>query len=805
MNHEFEKHHKMKRIFIFFAFILSTQVLYGQTFGSIEGTVIDSLTRQPLPGATINVNYGNLSLVADKEGKFSFNYARKGVVLVVRFVGYKPYRMSVENVEKVKLTIVLSEISSDLEEIIISSKSQANTVKRPILGVNSLSIKTLNKIPSAMGEIDILRGLQMLPGVTSVGEAANGVNIRGGATDQNLILLDDAPIFNPTHMFGLFSAFPSEAVSSFDLYKGNVPARFGGRAAAVLDVSLSQPSLNKFKMQGGVSVVSNRIKMDIPIIQDKLGVMISGRGAFNDFLLPLVSKKLDNIRAKFGDAASKVFYRVNDKNTLTLSSYYSKDFFQTEVLGTINDINSVNTQYDYQTINHTLNWFYAINPDLNLQTKFITSDYSPVTILPELNSDNKVRIKSGVRYRQLKSNINYSKNKHKIEAGIDAINYRINPGELIPGSNTNLKEIKTQLENAMEFSAYLEDEIDFSSKFTLSGGLRYSYFVNLGPAVTRIYKPGVPRDEIALIDTVTYTKNQVINTYGGLEPRLGLRYEFAPGKSFKVGYNLMRQYLQVVTNTTTPLPTSRWKTSDNYIKPQISSLYTVGYFQDLKESIYEFSVETYLRWTKNIVDYKPGADFLLQQYPESQLLQGLNKSYGLEMMVSKKKGEMTGWLNYTFSRSFNKVSEGPEVSQQVNLGNWYLANYDRPHSFNATMVLNQGKHHDFSFNFTYSTGRPYTMPEGFILYQDRSYPFYAERNNARIPDYHRLDFAWNIYNPSMKKKRWTGNWTFTIYNLYGRKNAYSIFLKTDGTAIKANKLTVFGAPIVSLSYNFKFL
>jgi hypothetical protein len=795
----------MKRIFIFLAFILSTHVLYGQTFGSIEGTVVDSLTRQPLPGATINVNYGNLSLVADKEGKFAFNYARKGVVLVVRFVGYKPYRVSIENVEKIKLNVVLSEISSDLEEIIITSKSQMSAVKRPILGVNSLSIKTLNKIPSALGEVDILRGLQMLPGVTSVGEAANGVNIRGGATDQNLILLDDAPIFNPTHMFGLFSAFPSEAVSSFDLYKGNVPARFGGRAAAVLDVSLSQPSLDKFKMQGGVSIVSNRIKMDIPIIKDRLGIMISGRGAFNDFLLPVVSKKLDNIKAKFGDGASKIFYRVNNKNTLTLSSYYSKDFFQTEVLGTINDINSVNTQYDYQTINHTLNWFYAISPNLNLQTKVISSHYSPVTILPELNSDNKVRIKSGVKYTQFKSNINYSKNKHKVEAGLDAINYRINPGELIPGSNTNLKEIKTQLENAMEFSAYIEDEIDFSPKFTLSGGLRYSYFVNLGPAVTRLYKPGVPRDEISLLDTLTYGKNKVINTYGGLEPRLGLRYEFSPGKSVKMGYNLMRQYLQVITNTTTPLPTSRWKTSDKYIKPQISSLYTIGYFQDMKESIYEFSVETYLRWTKNIVDYKPGADFLLQQYPESQLLQGLNKSYGLELMVSKKKGEMTGWVNYTYSRSFNQVSEGPEVAQQVNLGNWYQANYDRPHSFNATMVLNQGKHHDFSFNFTYSTGRPYTLPEGFILYQDRSYPFYAERNNARIPDYHRLDFAWNIYNPSMKKKRWTGNWTFTVYNLYGRKNAYSIFLKTDGNTIKANKLTVFGAPIVSLSYNFKFL
>ncbi len=795
----------MKKIFTFLLFVFAAQVVHAQNTYRLEGVVVDSVTREPLPGATINVNFGDLSLLTDKNGRFNFNFGKREIVVVVRFVGYKPWRKTINGATESKITIALAEVANDLEEIIISSKSQTSAVKRPILGVNSLSIKTLNKLPSALGEIDILRGLQMLPGVTSVGEAANGVNIRGGTTDQNLMLLDDAPIFNPTHMFGLFSAFPSEAVSSFDLYKGNVPARFGGRAAAVLDVSLSQPSLDKFKMQGGVSLVSNRLKIEAPIVKDKLGIMISGRGAFNDFLLPLASKRLDNIKAKFGDAGSKLFYRMNNKNTFTLSSYYSKDFFQTEVLGTINDINSVNTQYDYQTLNNTLNWFYAVNSNLNIQTKVITSDYTPLTILPELNSDNKVKIKSGVQYRQVKSNLNYSRDKHKFEAGLDVIKYRINPGELLPGSNTELRTIKTQIENAVEMAAYIEDEIDFSDKFTLSGGLRYSYFMNMGPSVARIYAPGLPKDEISLIDTVSYGRNKVISSYGGLEPRLGLRYELMKGKSLKLGYNLMRQYLQVITNTTTPLPTSRWKTSDLYIKPQVSSLYTLGYFQDMKESIYEFSVETYFRWTRNIVDYKPGADFLLQEFPETQLLQGLNKSYGLEFMISKKKGEMTGWLNYTYSRSLNKVSEGPEVTQQVNLGNWYNANYDRPHSFNATMVLNQGKHHDFSFNFSYSTGRPYTLPEGFILYQDRTYPFYAERNNARIPDYHRLDFAWNIYNPSMKNKRWKGNWTFTVYNLYGRKNAYSIFLRTQGTAIKANKLTVFGAPIVSLSYNFRFL
>ncbi|HLO43809.1 MAG TPA: TonB-dependent receptor [Leadbetterella sp.] len=787
-------------------FIISVAKLAnGQGFYTITGQVTDSLTSEPLIGANVNLNFGDNNVVTDKKGKFSLVATKKENVVVVRFVGYKPWRITVPNTKDVFLDVKLLLVSNDLEEVIVSSKNLETNIKRPILGVNTLSIKTLTKIPSALGEIDILRGLQMLPGVTSVGEAANGVNIRGGATDQNLILLDDAPIFNPTHMFGLFSAFPSEAVSSFDLYKGNVPTRFGGRAAAVLDVTLANPSLDKFKMAGGISLVSNRLKMDVPIIKDKLGISLSARAAFNDFLLPLASKKLDNIKAKFGDGSSKIFFRPNNKNTFTLSTYYSTDFFQTEILGSINEINSTNTQYQYRTINNTLNWFYAINNNLNFQTKFISSNYAPTTILPELNSDNKVKILSGIDYKQVKTNLNYFKGKHKLEVGLDGIKYNINPGELDPGNNPNIKSVITQRENAYEMGAYIEDEIEFSKKLVMTAGLRYSQFFNIGPGSYRTYQEGFAREELALLDTVYINKGEVQQSYGGLEPRVGIRYQLDKRKSLKFGYNLMRQYLQVITNTTTPLPTSRWKTSDIYIKPQVSSLYTLGYFQELTDNIYEYSVEAYWRQTNNIVDYKPGADFLLQEYPESQLLQGKNKSYGLEFMISKKKGELTGWLNYTYSRSFNKVDEGSGPSLQINQGDWYTANYDRPHSANATVVINQGKHHDFSFNFTYSTGRPFTMPQGFILYQDRTYPFYSLRNNARIPDYHRLDFSWNIYNPSMdESKRWKGNWTFTVYNLYGRKNAYSVFLKNQGTAIKANKLTVFGAPIISLSYNFKF-
>lgn len=770
----------------------------------VSGVVQDSTTQKPLVGASISLNFGQIFTKTDENGSYTMTVpTNEDIAIVIKYVGYRPYRKTINLKANTTINVVLYEVANELEEVIVSSTSSKDAIKRPILGVSSLNIKALKKLPTALGEVDILRGLQMLPGVSSVGEAANGVNIRGGTTDQNLMLLDGAPIFNPTHMFGLFSAFPSEAVSGFDLYKGNVPARFGGRAAAVLDVTMKQPSLTKFNFEGGISIVSNRLKVDIPIIEDKLAIMIAGRGAFNDFLLPLVSQQFDNIRATFGDAASKLFWRINQKNTFSASAYYSKDFFQTELLGTIADINATSTQFNYQTVNFSGQWFHAINDNLNLQTSFATSDYVPVLVLPELNTGNDVKISSGVDFRQIKSNLNYFKGKHKIEAGVDATYYIINPGALDPGSSPSVSPISLLNEKGLELGIYLEDEVDINSNLTISGGLRYSHFLNLGPADVRIYDSPV-RDELGLVDTVSFGNNQIVANYGGFEPRFGLRYTLNPRASIKFGYNLMRQYMQVVSNTTTPIPTARWKSSDRYIKPQVSSLITAGYFQELPDNIYEYSIEAYYRSTNNIIDYRPGADFLLQQFPEGELLQGYNRSYGLELMISKKKGEMTGWLNYTYARSLNQVNEGPSLLQQVNFGDFYPANYDRPHTLNSSVVINQGVHHDFSFNFTYSTGRPFTTPQGAILFQDQIFPFYDVRNNSRLPAYHRLDFAWNIYNPSMKDRQFKGNWTFTIYNLYGRKNAYSIFLRTVGTRVEANRLTIFGAPLASLSYNFTF-
>ncbi|MFT6880252.1 MAG: hypothetical protein ACI8UX_000068 [Psychromonas sp.] len=796
-----QHHYFNMRLFIFFLLFSSISTFSQETY-VLRGTILDSASKEALVGATVLVDYGDQSDFTDSDGKFTFVLQNKDVVIVVRYVGYVPFRKNV-TLPISDLNVMLARVENILQEVVVSGIG-SESIKRPIMGVSTLNMKTVEKLPSALGEVDLLKGLQMLPGVSSVGEASNGVNVRGGTTDQNLFLLDDAPIFNPTHMFGLFSAFPSDAISKFDLYKGNVPARFGGRAAAVLDVKFANPSMTKFKMQGGISLVSNKLMAEIPIVKNKLALLVSGRGSFNDFFFPLISDQLKDLKARFGDGVAKLFYKINSKNTLTLSSYYSYDFFQTEMLGSIANINASASQFQYETTNFSGKWFYNISPKANIQTTVVSSFYQPNTLLPEVNSDNVVKIKQSIDYKQIKSNLNLYKGNQNFEFGMDAIRYNINPGNIEPGTSESVLPFSTPLENGYEFGISGEDVIELNAKTTVSIGLRFSQFLSMGASSVNVYRTGEPRDPSSVQEVLTFGKGEIAQTYGGFEPRFGLSYLLNENSSIKVGYNLARQYLQIVSNTTTPIPTSRWKLSDLNIQPQVSQLASVGYFKNSKGNIFEFSLEGYYRLTNNIIDYKPGADFLLNPQPETEVLQGLNKSYGAEIMVAKKKGEVTGWLNYTYARSLNTVDEGPLLSQRVNYGQSYAANFDRPHTLNATMVINQGKHHDFSFNFTYSTGRPFTSPQGYIKYANQVLPFYFFRNDSRLPDYHRMDFAWNIYNPQLRDKKFKGNFAFSIYNLYGRKNAYSVFFRSENNVLNAYKLTIFGAPIVSLSYKFTF-
>jgi hypothetical protein len=765
----------------------------------------DSLTGEPIVNGIVQFNYNRVGLLTDKDGVFETFHPEGEVVLTIRNLGYRTFFSKFDLKGDTTLMIRLLAVANELEVVTITTQNVDQAIRKPLLGVTRINIKTIKNLPAVMGEVDVLRSLQLLPGVTSVGEASNGVNIRGGTVDQNLMLFDDAPIFNPTHLFGLFSVFPPDAVSSMEVYKGTTPARYGGRAAAVLDVAMANPSLDQFKLQAGIGLISNRLTIEAPLVKNKIGLLVSARGSYNDFLFKLGPPRIQGIRANFGDAAAKLFWVINPKNTLSVSSYFNTDFFQTELLGGVDNIVSESTQFQFKTLNFTAKWFHAFTSKLDMQVIGTQSNYTPRILLPEINSDNTVEIMSGVLQQQLKVNLNYTPNEaHKIEIGASLVNYLLNPpGRLNPGTSPSVNPIELPQERGLEIAGHLEDEYEATSRLTFLAGLRYSFFRDLGPGSVQSYLPGAIREEASVTGVTDYARGEAIASYGGFEPRLGLSLKLSERSSLKGGFSLMRQYIQVISNTTTPLPTSRWKTSDAYLKPQVSRLSTLGYFQSSKNTIFEYSLEGYWRETDNIVEYKPGADFLLKQNIETQLLQGQSKAYGIEAMATKKKGTTTGWVSYTYARVLNRVDEGPSFSERINKGDWYAANFDRPHSFNFSLTTVPNKITTFSATFTYSSGRPFSAPTGVLRYQNRSIPYFTLRNQERIRDYHRLDFSLQLNNLTEKDRRWQGHWIFTLYNVYGIDNQYSVFFRQVGTGFRPYQLTVFNAPIFSVTFNIK--
>lgn len=786
-----------KNIFVISLLICSCQMGNAQLF-LVKGEV-QEIWGAPISRPTVLMGKEQTAIPTDDTGQFEVLLNKGRHSFSVRSLGYLTRRFSIDLDRDTTIFVFLEEVATQLEQVVITSDRGSDNINKPV-GIAQLNTKVLKRIPAAFGETDVLRGLQMLPGVSTVGEASNGINVRGGTTDQNLMLLDETPIYNPTHLFGLFSVFPSDAVAKADLYKGNVPSRFGGRASSVLDVSLSNPGLDSFRLEGGIGLVSSRLLTDIPIIKNKFGLKVSTRACFTDFLLPIISKKnFENVEANFQELAIKGLYRPNLKNSIFITAYYSKDFFQTDLLGTIADINAEFTQNAYSTLNLNLRHFYSINERLSLSTSTSYVDYQPELRLPENGVDNTVVLKSGIFYRSVQSNLDFYDDTHQAKIGLSAKWYKINPGELLPFDSPSVNPVRTNVEHGLESALFIEDNLKLTHNLAASIGLRYSFFNSLGPGEVRLYEPGLAFSEGTVIGKDIYENRNVIKSYGGLEPRLALRYDLSDQTSLKFAYNLMRQYMQAVTNTTTPLPTSRWKTADTYIQPQISQSVSAGWFRNLPNNIYELSSEVYYRLTENVLDYKQGANLLLQQFPETELLTGKNISYGVELVTSKKRGDWTGWLSYTFARSQNRVAE-------INDNTLFPSNYDRPHTVNAFVNFDHGKHHNFSFTFTFSTGRPFSSPDGTFNFQGVNYPFYPSRNNDRLPNYHRLDFSWNILSTLDTERNWKSYWTFSVYNLYGRDNPYSIYFNNnnENRVLRKYGLNIFASPIVSLAYNIRF-
>ncbi len=771
----------------------------------LSGQVIDAQSGDPLIGAVISVDFKKSGATTDAKGFYKIPLPVGEYIVKVSNVGYNPFRSKIYVKGDMVLNVELNDVTKQLEEVIVSASTSKKDIQTPSLGVTVLSLKGIKKLPTMMGEVDVIRSLQSLPGVSSVGEGANGLNIRGSNVDQNLIFIDDTPIFNPTHMFGLFSVFASDAIRDLELYKGGIPSRFGGRTASVLDIKMIEPNTEKFKMQGGIGLVSNRIMAEIPVIKEKLSVLVAGRLSANDFLFKSVAPdNLKNIRANFSDIATKIYFRPNTKNTISVSAYLSNDYYRVDSLFSIENVVAKQTSFDYGHKNGSFHWNHFFSPKLNMLVSAAVSNYVTKTYAPD--SVNTIELNSAILYRNGSMSFDYQPvENHKLNFGVSTTRYDIKPGTLNDGIVSRVATVKLDDEQSIEAAIFIDDEWKLNEKWTIQAGIRYTKYWRIGAGTVNTYAPDFMPSVNTIISKKTYEPGEVMATYGGFEPRLTMKYSLAENTTMKMGYNRQQQFFQLLSNNTTPLPTSRWKTADSFIKPQRSDFATIGFFKTFNENVFEISLESYYRNVRNTLDFVSGANLQLNPNIETQLISGKSKAYGFEVMLQKKKGENSGWISYTYARAFNQmIGDFPEI-QSINRGDWFATNYDKPHSFNVMWNIQPTTHHSFSFTFAYNTGRPFSSPSGSYDIAGKKYPVFAERNNDRVRDYHRLDFSWTINNPSMKHARWEGSWVFTVYNLYGRQNPYSVFFKSTKNGLRAYELSVFASPFVSMTYNFKFL
>jgi len=782
------------------AYELSLKVTNQNTGTSLENTQI-AITPCACGGVT------------NENGFFSIELSQGDYTITITYIGFKDQTERIVLDEDKLLNVSLNVRTEQLSEVVIRAKKISENLDSPQMGVLRLGAQELKKLPSALGEFDVLRSVTLLPGVNNAGDVSNGISVRGGSLDQNLLLYDYAPIFNPTHLFGLFSVFTPDVISSVDLYRANIPASYGGRVASVLDVRVKNPYIDTFKLSGGIGLSSSRVLVETPIIKDKLMLIAGARAGFTDFLFPLFSKRLKNTKAKFGDATVKLLYLPTEKDQLTFTGFYSKDFYQLDLISKVENISAESNQYDFKTLNGTLNWVHSIDDETFLKTILVSSGYTPKTIFPEFESNNQIEFTSKINSLSIISEFSKEvKDDFDYQIGIQANQFKIEPGNLNPGNVPNIRSVSLNTETSYEFSGYLNTNWEVTDHVSVSTGLRYNHFLFLGP----FNLATLDTTGNNIINTEFFEKGKKVKSYDAIEPRLGVSLKVFENTSLKASYARINQYVQNVYNSTTPLPTSRWKTSDPNIKPQTGDTYGLGLYHNLNDNEFEVSLEGYYRDTRNVLTYKPGADFFLEEFLEKDVVQGQGKAYGVELNFKKPKGKINGWFNYAWSRSLLQ-SVNEMLDNRINNNNWFISDFDRPHVFNSTVNFESNKYNTVSLNFTMQSGRPYTLANGIAKIDEINVPIFLERNNARLPVYHRLDLSWNIhFSKSKENKRWQNDWTFTVYNLYGRDNPLNIFYTQDpstteaggallfGGSLGSNRISVLNSPLFSLTYNFKF-
>ncbi|MEK6476259.1 TonB-dependent receptor [Catalinimonas sp. 4WD22] len=768
----------------------------GQKTATISGYVREGATGQGITGATVFVQDIQQGTSTNLNGYFTISLPVGVHQLVINSLGFEDENRNVRVISDGTLSVDLYEGTARLEEITITERAEDYNVSSPQMSATRMDIQKVKKMPAFLGEVDLINSIELLPGVSVAGEGAAGFNVRGGDVGQNLILLDGISIFNPSHLFGFFSAFNADLLKDATLYKGGIPSRYGGRIASVLDVSLKEGNLKKFTGSGGIGLVASRLALEIPLVEEKSALMIGGRASYSDWILNRVDDlDIRQSEASFYDANAKWTYRLNEAHKIGLTGYISNDDF----------LYAGNTSYAYQNMGAAFNWDFLISQEWLSSFTLTHSKYNYE--VGDLQDSTRASVlDAGFAISEGRWNLTrFWGERHQVDAGANLARYEFAPGELRPEGDFSLIVPETlDQEQAWDMSVYVNDEFNITPNLTLNLGLRYNHYRAVGPKDVAVYEEGIPISPGSVVDSIQYGSGETIAQYQGFEPRVALRIGLDSRSSVKLSYNRMRQNMHLISNTTSITPTDIWKLSDTYVRPQIGDQYAVGYFRNAISNVIESSVEVYYKDIKNLVEYKDGAEILMNDQLETDLLSGIGKAYGVEFYLAKNLGRLTGWLSYTYSRTLRKV-EGEYADERINLGDWYPSNFDKPHDFTVVGNYQFTRRIRLGFNFTYSTGRPVSLPEGTYRVGNQDIAHFSARNQYRIADYHRLDISFSVDGNLKKKKKWDSSWTFAVYNLYGRNNPYSVFFRNDsGGTLNAYQLSILGRPFPSVTYNFKF-
>jgi hypothetical protein len=760
----------------------------------LSGYINDLKTGLGLANVSIRVKNKNKSVVTNNEGYYTIQLPAGNYTLETESVNHKSISKKIVIFNDGKLDFTIDEKVNLLEEVIVNSKKNEK-IKSTVTGLTSIDVEKIKNIPLILGERDIFKVAAALPGIKNVGEGAAGFSVRGGKEDQNLILLDNGLIYNPSHFFGLFSAVNPFTTKKANVYKGSIPAEFGGRLSSVFDISTKSGNVTKFSGEGGIGPVTSNLSLETPIIKEKSSLLVGGRLTYSDWILKsLNEEQLKNSKASFYDVIAKYSHKINKNNTIETTFYTSKDAFSI----------SSDSIYKYNNRLITAKWEHTINAKSKGEFIFTNSDYK-FDIDYNANNTKSFYFNYKINETQLQLKLGYLYNdKHKFSYGIASKLYGINPGDIRPKNDVSLiTPISIQQERGIESALYVSDNYKISDKLLVDIGLRYSRFSALGASSQRIYQDGVPISDATVIEIKDYKNNEVIQSYGGFEPRIAARYFLTDNMSVKASYDKTYQYIHLLSSNTTQSPTDTWKLSDLNVKPQAAEQFSIGLFKNFNKSDYELSVEGYYKKSNNFLDYKVGAQILLNENIETELLQGKGKAYGVEFLIKKSAGKLNGWIGYTYSRTFLKL-DSQFNEEKVNNGNYFPANFDKPHDLSIVLNYKFTQRYSLSSNFVYQTGRPITYPTGSYTYGGVEYTVYSDRNKFRIPDYFRLDIGINVEGNHKIKKLAHSFWNFSIYNVLGRNNPYSIFFVTDKGEIKAYKTSIFSIPVPTVTYNFKF-